>query len=293
MNSCIACSSTLFFRKMYDFHDQIVSDVPEENNQLLISKVPKHFIFKGFVCVCKQCGHGSMETIPNAESIDKFYKLKFWQKASLEHRPKTASSGEQSPKHLARARRQQEFISSYLDLKQLRNCLEISPGEALLTLTLKQKSSETTRFDLCEPGDSWDHYYKFQQLNKVAEFFPFPSTIKYQLIVASHWLEHIADPKLAFSQLYQQLDEYGYLMLEVPNTAHSYWSLSIQDAPHIHFFTLDSLVRLAVAAGFKCIDASEFGITIDEHMRGAIPDYQLSGPREGGYSIVAFFQKLP
>lgn len=293
MTTCRVCSSKNLYSKMYDHHLVSISNPPSTDDySVLKNKVPEHFIFKGFVNICRDCGHGVMASIPDAEQISTFYKLQFWKKASLEQRPTSASAGQQSPKHLARAKRQQEFISKYVYLNSIKSCLEIGPGEAYLTLALKEQASQDCRFDLCEPSTSWDDYYKINKLNKVAEFFPFASDRKYHLIVASHWLEHIADPASTFQLLSDQLDDGGFLMIEVPNTANNYWSLPIKDAPHIHFFTLQSLIKLASAAGFNCIEGCEFGISLEDYLQGIEANYQSSGPTARGYSAAAIFQKV-
>ncbi|WP_333609386.1 class I SAM-dependent methyltransferase [Arsukibacterium sp.] len=264
---------------------------PSENKKILDKMTPEHYIFRGFVRVCSVCGYGVLENLPTNEQITEFYNRQFWKLNLCNDRVAQATKGVHSPVHLARAKRQFEFIAHYQAIEGIQCCLEIGPGDALLSLELKKNASKNTVFDLCEPGESWLPYYAKKGLNKVADFFPFTSSLKYDLIVASHWLEHIPKVEAVFEALSGMLSDHGVVMIEIPNTAHDYWELPIKDTPHIHFFTLASLKRYAEQNRFKVLAIEEFGITMADYCAGQLPDYETLGPSAGGYSVAAILSK--
>lgn len=292
MTTCLACCSDTFQQKIYDHHHLNSSDSVSISEHAIKSLVPDHFIFKGLVNVCEQCGHGVLQMIPSDEQITNFYNSAFWGRDDLSNRVKLASEGCFSSVHVARAKHQKRFISQYVDLQTLKSCLEIGAGDALLSKTLKEYSNPTTSFYICEPGEHWNNYYRTVGLKKIADFFPFSCPVEpYELIVASHWLEHIPKVKDTLVSLNTKLKAGGKLFIEVPNTAYDYWNVNIKDTPHIHFFTRHSLAKLAENAGFKIIEIAEFGISIAEHATGKKPDFDELSQKPRGYALSAILEK--
>jgi hypothetical protein len=291
MTLCLACSSLNSQQKIYDHHHLPPPNGALATAQIIKGLVPEHFIFKGLVNVCNDCGHGVLQAIPSSEHISIFYNTSFWGRDELPNRVEAANKGIFSEVHLARAKHQKEFIAQYSRLQNLTTCLEIGPGDALLSRALKKDSNSNAVFYVCEPGTHWEDYYKSIKLEKIANLFPFSSLKEpYDLIVASHWLEHIPNVKEVLRSLKTKLSKGGKLFIEVPNTSHNYWSLNIKDTPHIHFFTVDSLTRLAESVGFNILEIAEFGISLQEHVSGKKPTYDELRKRSGGYSITAILE---
>ncbi|AEE22232.1 Methyltransferase type 12 [Glaciecola sp. 4H-3-7+YE-5] len=292
MTICLACSSDTFQQKVYDHHHFNSSNNVALSEHAIKNLVPDHFIFKGLVNVCDQCGHGVLLMIPSDEQITDFYNTAFWGREDLPKRVKLASTGCFSNVHLARAKHQKQFISQYVDLNNLKSCLEIGAGDALLSKALKRYSNPTANFFICEPGEHWNDYYRNEGLKKIADFFPFScSREPYELIVTSHWLEHIPDVRGTLTSLNSKLKAGGKLFIEVPNTGYDYWHVNVKDTPHIHFFTKHSLARLAENAGFKVIEIAEFGIPIAEHVTGKKPNFEELSQKPRGYALSAILEK--
>jgi 2-polyprenyl-3-methyl-5-hydroxy-6-metoxy-1,4-benzoquinol methylase len=293
MTTCLACEQYTFQEKVYDHHHLNKSDGTAPALDMIKSLVPENFIFKGLVDVCSDCGHGVLQSTPTDNEISTFYNSSFWGRNDLLKRVESATKGCFSNVHLARARHQKEFISQYIELQTLSNCLEIGPGDALLSQTLKKDTNPDAIFYVCEPGTHWEYYYKSIGLEKIADFFPFSSLNEpYELIVASHWLEHIPNVKEILSLLKTKLSKGGKLFIEVPNTSHDYWELNIKDTPHIHFFTIDSLTKLSASVGFSILEIAEFGISLQEHVSGKKPTYDELCKRSGGYSITVILENI-
>jgi len=118
--------------------------------------------------------------------------------------------------------------------------------------------------DVVEPGKGWGKYYIANNINKVADFFPFSSNKYYGYIHTSHWLEHVIDLEATLVKLYEKLENGGLLFVEVPNCTDKYYRLDVGDTPHIHFFTENSLIKLFTKYGFKLIRSGTFGLTNEE-----------------------------
>lgn len=291
MTRCLACQHDDIQKKVYDHHHLNLLDGSVPSLEFVAELVPEHFIFKGFVEVCNKCGYGILQSIPTDSQLSAFYNGAFWGRENLAERVAKASAGYFSSVHLARAKQQQEFLGRYIELNTVSSCLEIGAGDALLSQALKNNARPDTLFHICEPGNHWDRYYQTIGVNKIADFFPFSSPHEpYDLIVASHWLEHIPQVIETLQTLKSKLAAKGKLFIEVPNTAHDYWQLDLKDTPHIHFFTQSSLTMMAEQAGFRVLAIGEFGITLAEHVAGKKPSYDELSEKPKGYSLAAILE---
>ncbi len=103
---------------------------------------------------------------------------------------------------------------------------------------------------------------------------------KNDLILSSHSLEHIIDPKNFFSQVKDNLRKNGKLFLEVPNSAFSNDELKRlpYHGPHVLFFNTDSLTNLVNECGFNVEHMTTSGvelITIKEAMKNVYDKFNF------------------
>jgi len=78
----------------------------------------------------------------------------------------------------------------------------------------------------------------------------------FDIILMSHVLEHIRDPRAELVAMRQVLAETGTIFLEVPNGA-GHRRLPIDDnRAHLHFFSASSLARLAAEVGLEVVAAA-------------------------------------
>ena len=111
-------------------------------------------------------------------------------------------------------------------------------------------------------------------------------------MVSSHSLEHVIDPLGTLEKFYSLLKDGGVLFVEVPNASEEFFENYRTDAPHISFFTVDSLMLLAQKAGFTILHIQEYRLSLKMYS----PDIKLSPdfieqPRKNGWSIRALFEK--
>jgi 2-polyprenyl-3-methyl-5-hydroxy-6-metoxy-1,4-benzoquinol methylase len=78
----------------------------------------------------------------------------------------------------------------------------------------------------------------------------------FDLVIASHVIEHIADVQSEMAAMRAILKDDGSLFLEVPNGSGSDVLPFDDNASHIHFFSVNSLLHLLSVHGFQCVKAA-------------------------------------
>ena len=68
---------------------------------------------------------------------------------------------------------------------------------------------------------------------------------KFDLIIATHVLEHATNINDLFKKFINFLNPSGYIFFEVPNCPQEYWENRIYDGSHLLFYTKKSIERIA------------------------------------------------
>lgn len=224
---------------------------------------PKNRIFSGKIVVCGDCGYGVMEKIPSSEQLAEYYNYNYWTTVKTQSEPQSTDYDFQDKIKT----RQIDFMSTAIQLSDIQSMLEIGAGAARSSILLKEKYKNITENDICESGLNWKEYYESNNLNVVSDFFPKGINKKYDLIYASHWLEHVGNLDQVIQALFNSVSDSGYLYIEVPNCNDQYWMSSFPDIPHTHFFTQDSLCQIFQRHGFKPAKVSCAGPLIDQYIK--------------------------
>jgi SAM-dependent methyltransferase len=97
-----------------------------------------------------------------------------------------------------------------------------------------------------------------------------PDDGQYDVVVLSHVLEHVLDPRAALGQVHHHLAPGGLLIVEVPNSHrfHEYIHIPFQDfnTEHINHFSPAILSAFVDSVGFECIE-------LQQDVAGAGPDH--------------------
>jgi len=145
-----------------------------------------------------------------------------------------------------------------------RNVLDFGCGEASLLVELASEFP-TSKFRGFDPSPASQIGYRKAErlgLNNLAISHLKPSGAKYDLIIASHVLEHLLDFDLLRSWN-SLLSESGLLYVEVPNSLQYATNERLEflyyfDRLHVNHFTPQSLTRLVAAHGFGYLGHFEY-----------------------------------
>ena len=209
------------------------------------------------IILCKNCGYGKLKNTLCEEDLRQYYSNIFWNpQMDLYFKNETKDSKN-------RADGQFSLISKYLKKIEKMKILEIGAGSALVGKKFLMHNNNV-QLDVVETGENWTSYYEKEGIKRIAHFYPDDHIKKYDLIITSHWLEHIIDLKLILNSLYNNLNTHGILFVEVPNCDSLYWQNDIKDTPHLHFFTKNSLETLFSNDQFEVLFIDNFGLTNGE-----------------------------
>jgi SAM-dependent methyltransferase len=137
------------------------------------------------------------------------------------------------------------------------NVLELGPGHGMFARHLITQQPGT-RFWAVE-SDQTCHPTLVATVVSAPERLP-ASMPAVDLAVASHVLEHVANPKDFVSFMLKRLRPGGVLFLEVPCRDHEHkpW-----DEPHLLFFDKPAMSRLLLDLGARHLELSYHGIPLD------------------------------
>jgi SAM-dependent methyltransferase len=85
------------------------------------------------------------------------------------------------------------------------------------------------------------------------ELADLPADARFHMIICSHVIEHLAEPKLAIEALRDRLEDNGRLYIEVPLEIWKRAPPSMDPVTHINFFTRESLRTLMEASGLTVL----------------------------------------
>lgn len=301
--NCAVCNSGTSVRKKYDRHlaDLSLKSVIKRSlpyvDFLTPSFIPKlkryssrGRLFRGHVRVCADCGYGVMEDPPTNAKLRSYYLEAYWSARSAEF--DGAPIGADAYRSDPRANSQADFVRDWVHSRPISNCLEIGAGAACSSLLLRDRLKDSgINLYVCEPGQRWEKHYRAQGIRKIAEYFPFQTTERFDYVHTSHWLEHVLDLDETLSGLNSLIEPTGLLFVEVPNTEHNYWDLPLEDTPHIHFFTRRSLVRVFGRYHFDCLGIAECGISYLDRSNGMCLTPDKYGVSDKGLWIRGLFRK--
>lgn len=298
--NCNVCNQPITTTIKYDKHSFSLSSYIKRLLPYLDFLIPKSQIalkkysfrkspFKGQVLLCDSCGYGVLEHPPSFDELKAYYQADYWVQRTDDTDIFKDKGAEYKSDY--RAVQQVELLTSVIGERRLNRILEIGAASAFASLYYKHEIDNQVVIDVCEPAEQWEGHYQRNGINRVATFFPFETQTKYDYIHTSHWLEHVRDLNDTITSLSNLLSANGFVFIEVPNTAHSYWQLPIIDTPHIHFFTMSSLEKVFVNHGFNCLHIEECGIPFDKGLAKAPKDYDDFAQHEKGLWIRAIFKK--
>ena len=147
-----------------------------------------------------------------------------------------------------------DYLSEFISMDST-SILEIGPGEGYLAHHISSRHSDVT-YDVLE-SDSDTRVMLSTFCDSVYDHFSaIPCENKYDLIIISHVLEHVANPRAFIDSIIPLLANNSFLFIEVPCLDFTYKS---KYDPHLLFFDKPSLSHLLSFYSLDLIDLSYAG----------------------------------
>jgi len=136
------------------------------------------------------------------------------------------------------------FICEFINDKKI-NVLEFGCGSGGILDTLKNKTkSEVIGIDLDKQAVSFG---KQKGINLLSVDLDNLKDNKFDLIIASHVMEHLDNPQVTLGKLAELLNDGGYIYIEVPGVENKKViesNYSIQPG-HLSYFNLDIILKIS------------------------------------------------
>ncbi len=201
------------------------------------------------VVICTNCGLVFLNPMPTDEELALFYK-RYYRKLyhnSYEPRPKSTLRA------FRVARRRYAFLQPILDRKT--RLLDIGSGGGETVYYFREKGIQA---DGLEPNDGFAGYSKREYNIPIYTSSWQDAEIKdetYDVITAHHVVEHLHSPFEAITRFREWLVPGGYLYVSVPNIYNpNHTPFSRFHIAHLFYFNRESLIMMALKAGFEVSD---------------------------------------
>ena len=239
MIKCLICNKD----KKVEFLEEYIVEIKEDKNYFEGAKIYR----------CDDCDFSFVNPMPSEKKLNDFYKNVY----RSENRPPywiTEDYDDRKKNYLNdRNLSYLLYITTLIDIKKVENVFDFGGGDGDLAYALKKNFQQLNLF--CLESDSHCKkilkdrgYTNFDNLSDVNK--------KFDLIVTTHSLEHLADINSIFSKFNEILNPNGYIYFEVPNCPQEYWDGRPYDGPHLLFYTKKSMQKIADLHELKFINFS-------------------------------------
>lgn len=229
----------IFIKYLYSKSNINITECPNcYNNNIKYFNSYRYKYTKINISSCDNCNYIFQNPRLNDLDLNTFYKLVY--------RP--FKSKKSYSKMFQREKRRGEYIykyiSSFIKKEKKINILEYGCGSGGIIDTLRNKfNCDVTGLDLDIKAVEFGCQNK---LRLVADDLDSIKNNKYDLIIASHVLEHLTRPKEMLEKLIKLLSDNGLIYIEVPgmeNPKVINSNYSIQPG-HLNYFKLDVIMKI-------------------------------------------------
>lgn len=193
--------------------------------------------------LCRRCGLIVYFPRPEKQEIDSKYR--FLEEMGQDYGENISHD---SINELRRSKNLYRFLKKNINLPKVNKILDYGGGDGRLMYQFRKRRKQCYLIDynkspaigISKLGDTIDQL-------AIDE--------KFDLIICSHVIEHVAEPLLVLQKLRRHLNKDGYIYIQVPMEVWKRPPFHIEPVTHINFFTPNSLYNLMVAVGLivhKC-----------------------------------------
>lgn len=202
--------------------------------------------------LCNKCGFLIYLPRPQMADLDAKYR---WVNPT---RPVDQRNPHDHPIEIARSDNIWRYLASRMELSSVSRVLDYGGMDGRLMRAFRMAGKDCYLVDYCQetaPG-----------VTKLAEtIHELDPQEQFELIVCSHVLEHVAEPKAVVEKLLNHLAPEGRIFIEVPMEIWRKPPLPREPVTHINFFTPNSLYNLLLLSG---TDVEECAIHACPHPMG-------------------------
>jgi 2-polyprenyl-3-methyl-5-hydroxy-6-metoxy-1,4-benzoquinol methylase len=216
----------------------------------------------GKVLFCEKCKHGFL--IPEKQIIDvkKYYSDEY--RTEFSH--KAAGDATNAQELFDVYKKFQSYRLPHIEpyLNSAQSLLEIGASAGQFIFHIANKVKEVNAIEL--DTDCTDFMKNKLKINADSEFLNNSkfSTKKYDIICSFQVLEHVESPVSFLTDIKNRMNENAMAFIEVPNLNDgllSVWKLNSYSefyyhSAHLHYFTKQSLLKVALEAGFQAQNIS-------------------------------------
>ena len=180
---------------------------------------------EGYIVKCKECDLRQLFNKKNV-SLKEFYLNDGQDKAiqSITKISKLEQIESEAQTMIQRAKIIQEKINDLKLVKKDIKIIDVGGGYGNLSLEIRKlniNNDINLQIDILEPRKLENLFYTKYNLNKITTFLDYDfvekNKKKYDFVLNYHVLEHVSNPVDFLKNMYDLINENGYLCLEVPN----------------------------------------------------------------------------
>lgn len=208
---------------------------------------------------CLKCGLGVIAPMPDQRELDRYYRS-FYVDVPLSGLPAIELRGRSQAWHIARA----------IDLSGISDTFEFGAGSASLSRALVEAAPQICATVVELSRSVLTALQNEPAIYRALDVYGGPDSA-FDLIVASHALEHVVDAETTLRDWSRWLRPSGYLFVEVPNADIDHYKVNHEYIPHTWFFTAPSIDRMAQNVGLETVSIQIGGLTYADAIAGRLP----------------------
>lgn len=196
--------------------------------------------------LCRHCGFIMYRPRPEEKDIDAKYRY------LGEMNKNKGENTADSPVETRRSNDIYEYVHKTIDTRQAGSILDYGGGDGRLMRAFIDKGKDCFLVDYnqnCIPG-----------VKKLADtIYDLKPEDKFDLIICSHVLEHVAQPIKTLKQISSHLSKRGHIFVELPLDIWKRIPLTSEPVTHINFFTPASLYNFLLLGGLQVLKCQMYG----------------------------------
>jgi len=196
--------------------------------------------------LCRRCGFMTYTPRPSAADIDAKYRFLQTTEKDIGGQKKGRQSRDRDQ---ARARRVARTVARHTGIGRL-EILDVGGGNGKILLPFIERGQSCWLVDY--------NVQPIEGVRKIADRLEdVPADRRFDLVISSHVLEHLAEPAEAVRSMAALLSDRGILYGEVPVGVWGGIGIEMDPVTHINFFTKPSFQWLLTAHGLEVVDIEE------------------------------------